>query len=160
MLPVTETSPPRIATINKRPATLAALPLPSEVSFPGLFAWSPISTSTLTDSLCIDKGLWGTWRNRRLTPAPMPEAWFRRTTGQPRIYRVDQVLAWIASRRGESFDPLTTWRHSLLTGFETDVSDPDQVRKLAHLYARAAGPVVGDVHFTRDGFAAYLATLV
>lgn len=148
------------ATISKPPTSLAALPLSSDVDFPGLFAWSPISTSTLTAALNLDRGLWATWRSRRLTPPPLPETWFRRTTGQPRIYLVSDVLAWLASRRGEPFDHLAAWRLSLLTGFENDVSDPADVKKLVHLYARAAGPIVGDVTFARDGWRYYLDSLL
>ncbi|KAB1077851.1 hypothetical protein [Methylobacterium soli] len=91
----------------------------------------------------------------------MPEAWFRRAAGRPLNYRLDSVLAWLAARRGEPFDPLTTWRLSLLTGFETDVSDPEEVRKLARLYAQAVGPhLPGGVSFTSQGFREYLASLL
>ncbi|MDO9427353.1 MAG: hypothetical protein Q7T93_11035 [Methylobacterium sp.] len=128
--------------------------------FPGLFAWSPISTSALTAALNLDRGLWATWRSRRLTPAPMPEAWFRRAPGAPLVYRVDQVLVWLAARRGEQLDAPTTWRLSLLRDLDTDVSDPKEARELAAMYARAAGPVVGDIRFTAAGFTAYLASML
>lgn len=149
-----------VTTINFGRTTLGALPPASEVDFPGLFAWSPVSTTALTRTLGIDKGLWGTWRNRGITPAPLPEAWFRRAAGRPLNYRLDQVLAWLAARRGEPFDTLTTWRLSLLRDLDTETDDPEEVRKLAALYARCAGPVVGDARFTPAGFSAYLGSLL
>ena len=148
------------ATIIKPPAALKRLPPGSQVVFPGLFAWSPISTSTLTAALNLDRGLWATWRSRRLTPGPLPPAWFRRAPGAPLVYRVDQVLVWLAARRGEQLDVPTTWRLSLLRDLDSDVSDPEEVRKLAHLYARCAGPVVGDVRFTPAGLDAYTNSLL
>ncbi len=96
-------------TINFPRTTLGALPPASEAVFPGSTPWSPVSTSAVTRTLGIDKGLWGTWRNRGITPAPMPEAWFRRAAGRPLNYRVDGVLAWLAARRGEQLDAPTTW---------------------------------------------------
>lgn len=149
------------ATIMKPVTTLRALPPATEVAFPGLYGWSPISTGSLTAALRLDRGLWATWRNRGLTPPALPDAWFRRTTGQPRIYRVDAVLAWIAARRGEEFDTLTCWRHSLLTGFDQDETDPSRVRAFARMYAEAIGPrLPGGVAFTPAGFRDYLASLL
>ncbi|MEN3238951.1 hypothetical protein PUR29_36560, partial [Methylobacterium ajmalii] len=151
---------PPAATIVKRSTALATLPAPSEVTFPGLFGWSPVPTHALTKALDLDRGLWGTWRCRGIGPAELPASWFRPAPGRPCCYRASDVLAWIAARRGERFDTLTSWRHSLRTGFETDVSDPAEVRQLAVLYARAAGPVIGDVRFTSSGFQAYLVSLL
>lgn len=148
------------ATIIKPPAALNRLPPASQAVFPGLFAWSPISTSALTAALNLDRGLWATWRSRRLTPSPMPEAWFRRAPGAPLNYLVSDVLVWLAARRGDQLDTPTTWRLSLLRDLDTDVSDPEEVRKLAHLYARCAGPNVGDVRFTPAGLQAYLISLL
>ncbi len=140
--------------------TLRTLPAPSEVAFPGLFGWSPVSTGSLTAALRLDRGLWATWRNRGLTPAPLPTTWFHRTTGQPRIYRVDQVLTWIAAKHGERLDPLTTWRRSLLTGFDQDETDPSRVRAFARMYAEAIGPrPLGCIAFTSAGFRDYLDSL-
>ena len=90
----------------------------------------------------------------------MPKTWFKRAAGRPLNYRLDQVLAWLAARRGERFDTATSWRLSLLRDLETDVSEPEEVQKLARLYAQVAGPKVGDVTFTPAGFAAYLASLL
>ena len=149
------------ATIKFPRTTLSALPPASEVRFPGLFAWSPVSTTAVTRTLGIDKGLWGTWRNRGITPSPLPEAWFRRAAGNPLVYRVDHILTWLAARRGETFDASATWWECLRTDFgdeRVDVS-PEEVRRQAALYARVAGPVVGDVRFTPAGFSAYLASL-
>jgi hypothetical protein len=148
------------ATINFPRTTLGALPPPSGVTFPGLYAWSPISTSVITAALHLDRGLWATWRSRRLTPEPMPSAWFRPAPGRPLIYRVDQVLTWLAARNGEQLDTLDTWRHCHLTDFGAEVSDPEEMRNLAHVYARAVGPIVEDVRFTPAGFSAYLASLL
>ncbi|MGW5840130.1 hypothetical protein ACWFZ6_19200 [Methylorubrum extorquens] len=111
----------------------------------------------MTAALNLDRGLWATWRNRRLTPAPMPAAWFRRASGSPLVYRVDTILTWLAARRGERLDPLTTWRHSLLTGFDQEVADPSRVRAFARMYAEAIGPrLPGGVAFTPAGFRDYL----
>ena len=152
------------ATISKPPTTLAVLPPASEVALrldPGLFAWSPISTGSLTAALRLDRGLWATWKCRGICPAEMPPAWFRPAPGRPVYYRVDQVLSWIAARRGEQLDPLDTWRQSLLTGFEMEVIDPQQVRKWVHLYARTIGPrLPGGVSFTVPGFRDYLDSLL
>ncbi|GJD32824.1 hypothetical protein PMNALOAF_4103 [Methylobacterium adhaesivum] len=148
------------ATNIKPPAALNRLPPASQAVFPGLFTWAPISTSALTAALNLDRGLWATWRSRRLTPAPMPPAWFRRAPGAPLNYRVDHVLVWLAARRGDQLDTLTTWRLSLARDLDTDVSDPEEVRRWALTYARAAGPVVGDVRFTPAGLQAYLASLL
>ncbi|MEZ0251309.1 MAG: hypothetical protein ACAH20_10170 [Methylobacteriaceae bacterium] len=147
--------------IMRKPATpFRALPPASEVSFPGAFAWSPITTATVTSTIGADPGAWNVWRNRRLTPAPMPAAWFRRASGSPLVYRVDTILTWLAARRGDQLDPLTTWRHSLLTGFDQEVTDPDKVRAFARMYAEAIGPrLPGGVAFTPAGFRDYLNSL-
>lgn len=145
--------------MRKSSITLRTLPPPSEVTFPDAFAWSPVSSTTLTTALGADPGVWNTWRNRRLTPSPLPPAWFRRASGSPLVYQVSDILTWLAARRGEPLDTLDTWRHSLLIRFDTETDDPAQIRKLASLYARVQGPVIGDVRFTSQGFAAYLASL-
>lgn len=145
------------ATIFKPMTNLGGLPPASEVVFPGLFGWSPISTTTLTKTLAIDRGLWATWRTRGITPAPMPATWFRPAPGRPLNYRVSDVLVWIAVRQGERLDALDTWRRSLRTGFETEAATAAEVRRWAGVFARAAGPTVGDVRFTPAGFDAYLA---
>lgn len=161
MLPVTGPSPPPSATIIKPPATLAALPPASEVTIPGLFGWSPISTGSLTAALRLDRGLFATWRCRGIGPAELPSTWFRPAPGRPCYYMVSDVQAWIAVRRGEPFDYLTTWRLSLQRDFDTETDDPGQVRKWAHLYAQAVGPrLPGGVAFTPAGFQAYLASLL
>ncbi len=149
--------------ITRKPApVLKALPPASEVIFPGVFAWSPATSAAVTSALGVDPGAWNVWRNRRLTPAPMPGAWFRRTTGSPLIYQVSDILTWLAARRGDQLDTLTTWRLSLLRDLdtETETDDPEEVRRLARIYARAAGPMIGDVRFTPAGFDAYLASIV
>ena len=146
--------------ITRKPATsLRTLPPASEVRFPGVFAWSPITTAAVTAAIGADPGAWNVWRNRRLTPAPMPAAWFRRASGSPLVYKASDVLVWLAARRGEQLDPLTTWRRSLLTGFDQEVTDPDKVRVFAQMYAQAVGPTAGDVRFTLSGFDAYLLSL-
>jgi hypothetical protein len=89
----------------------------------------------------------------------MPEAWFRRAPGAPLNYRLDQVLVWLAARRGDQLDTLTTWRLSLARDLDTETDDPAETRRAVTMFARAAGPVVGDVRFTPGGFAAYLAIL-
>ncbi len=148
------------SVITRKPATaLRALPPASEVTFPGVFAWSPVTSAAVTFALGVDPGAWNVWRNRRLTPAPMPAAWFRRTTGSPLIYRVSDILTWLAVRRGDQLDPLTTWRLSLARGFETEARTAVEVRRWASVYARAAGPVIGAVRFTPSGFGAYLASI-
>ncbi|KMO20358.1 hypothetical protein QR78_10975 [Methylobacterium indicum] len=143
------------ATIRKLPAALSALPAPTEVMFPGFFAWSPVPTSAVVAALNLDRGLFATWRCRGIGPAELPPAWFRRVSGRPRYYRADTILTWLAARRGEEFDTPTAWRLGLLRDFEQDVSDPAAARKLVRLYAQAAGPA-GGVSFTPFGWNAYL----
>lgn len=151
------------ATIINRRSTLADLPLASEAVFPGCYPWSPISTSTLTGCLAIDKGLWGTWRNRGLTPEPLPSSWFKRGPGNPSYYRVDSVRDWLARRTGERYDALTDWRRCLCDEF--GYSDPTilieaaAVRRHAAMFARVAGPRLSDITFTGPGFASYVASL-
>jgi hypothetical protein len=149
----------RTVIIRKSTTPFRALPPASEVIFPGLYAWSPVPTTIVTAVLGVDPGAWNVWRNRRLTPAPLPPTWFRRASGSPLVYQVSDILTWLAARRGDQLDTLTTWRLSLLRDLGIEVVDPDEVRKLVCLYARAAGPVVGDVRFTPTGFQAYLDSL-
>lgn len=147
--------------IMRKPTTpFRELPPASEVAFPGVFAWSPVTSAAVTTAIGADPGSWNVWRNRRLTPAPMPAAWFRRTTGSPLVYRVSDILTWLAAKRGEQLDPLTTWRLSLARDLGQEETDADQVRKWAHLYARTSGPrLPGGVAFTPAGFVAYLDSL-
>lgn len=153
--------PTAVEVIMRKPSTsLRTLPPASQVTFPGVFAWSPVSSTTITAALGVDPGAWNVWRNRRLTPAPLPRAWFRRATGSPLIYQVSDVLVWLAAKSGEQLAPLTTWRLSLARDLGTETSDPTEIRRLAVMYARAAGPVIGGVRFTSAGFQAYLATLL
>ncbi|MGT2486063.1 hypothetical protein ACU4GA_08990 [Methylobacterium oryzae CBMB20] len=70
------------------------------------------------------------------------------------------MLVWLAARRGEQLDPLTTWRLSLARDLGTETSDPVEIRRLAVMYGRAVGPVIGNVRFTTAGFQAYLASLL
>lgn len=152
-------SPSIGATISKPTASLRRLPPATEVAFPGLFGWSPVSTGSLTAALRLDRGLFATWRCRGIGPAELPANWFRPAPGRPVYYRVDQVLSWIAARRGDRLDTLTTWRLSLARDFGTEADDPNQIRRLAAMYARAAGPKVGEVTFTAQGWRAYLDSL-
>ena len=143
-------------------ATLASLPPASEAVFPGHFPWSPISTTTLTKFLNVDRGNFGTWRNRGLTPEPLPAEWFKRASGRPIIYRLDAVRDWLGRRAGERYDALEDWRDCLRTDFETppaEIADAVAVRRLAAMYGRAAGPRVEDVSFTAAGFEEYVASL-
>lgn len=148
--------------IMRKPTTpFRELPPASEVAFPGVFAWSPVASSAVTTALRVDPGSWNVWRNRRLTPAPLPSAWFRRASGSPLIYQVSDILIWLAARRGERLDTLTTWQLSLQSDFETETNDPDQLRKWVHVYARATGPhLTGGLAFTPAGFRDYLASLL
>ncbi|MHC2104426.1 hypothetical protein [Methylobacterium sp. CM6246] len=146
--------------MRKPTGRLKELPLASEVNFPGVFAWSVVSSPTVTAALGVDPGSWNVWRNRRLTPAPLPRVWFRRATGSPLIYQVSDVLVWLAAKRGEQLDPLTTWRLSLARDFGTKTGDPPEIRRLAVMYARAVGPAIGGVRFTTAGFQTYLASLL
>ena len=149
----------RRAIIIKPTPNLAALPPVSEIDFPGYYAWSPIPTGPLTAALHIDRGLWGTWKCRGLTPAPLPSEWFRQSTGNPQHYRVDHVLAWIAARRGEPFDQIGAWRRSILNLSSSQKDDdPRRVRGLAKLFAEVTAKRSQDIRFTATGLAAYLAT--
>ncbi|MEE7450195.1 hypothetical protein MRF4_21625 [Methylobacterium radiotolerans] len=128
---------------------------------PGLFGWSPVSTGSITAALRLDRGLFATWRCRGIGPVELPPTWFRPAPGRPCYYMVSDVQAWIAARRGEPFDRLTSWQLSLQRDIGQEETDPDQVRKWAHLYAQAAGPrLPGGVAFTPAGFRRYLATLL
>lgn len=149
------------ATIIKPVTTLGALPPATEVTFPGLFGWSPVSTGSLTAALRLDRGLFATWRCRGIGPAELPSAWFRPAPGRPRYYMVSDVQAWIAARHGEPFDRITSWQLSLQRDIGHEETDPDQVRKWAHLYAQTVGPrLPGGVAFTPAGFRDYLAALL
>jgi hypothetical protein len=145
----------------KKPATpFRELPAASEVTFPGVFAWSPVTSAAVTTALGADPGAWNVWRNRRLTPAPMPAAWFRRASGSPLVYQVSDILTWLDARRGDQLATATTWRLSLARDLGHEVTDPTEVRRLAALYARAAGPhLPGGVSFTPAGFREYLNSL-
>ncbi|TGE02411.1 hypothetical protein [Methylobacterium nonmethylotrophicum] len=91
----------------------------------------------------------------------MPSTWFRPAPGRPHYYMVSDVQAWLAARRGDQLDTATTWRLSLARDLGQEVTDPTEVRKLAALYARAAGPrLPGSVTFTPAGFRGYLASLL
>ena len=147
-------------TIVSRRTTLGALPRPLDVTFPGsVYGWSPISTTTVAAVLHLDKGLWGTWRNRGLLPRPLPAEWFRSASGKPLTYLVTDVLTWLAHRHGEPLDALDVWRTNLVRDLDTETADPEGVRTWAQIYARAAGRTVGDVTFTAAGHAAYLESL-
>jgi len=150
-----------LEVIMRKPARpFRELPPASEVVFPGVFNWSPVTSAAVTTAIGADPGAWNVWRNRRLTPAPLPAAWFRRATGSPLVYQASDILTWLAAKRGERLDPLTTWRHSLLTGFDHEVTDPDKVRAFARMYAEAMGPrLPGGVAFTPAGFRDYLGSL-
>lgn len=148
------------ATITKPATALGMLPPATELTVPGLFGWSPISTGSLTAALRLDRGLWATWRCRGIGPAQLPDAWFRPAPGRPRYYMVSDVQEWIAARRGEPFDRVASWQLSLRHDLGQEATDPAEVRALAQLYARVTGPhTPGGVRFTGPGFRAYLASL-
>ena len=150
----------REVIIRKSQTGLRALPAAAGVSFAGFYSWSPVTSAAVTTALGVDPGAWNVWRNRRLTPEPLPASWFRRASGSPLVYQVSDILAWLAARRGDQLDTLTTWRLCLRTEFGADPTDADEIRKLAALYAKAAGLRIGDVTFTPAGFQAYLASLL
>ena len=148
------------ATTTRAPTSLRRLPSPSDVVFPGCFPWSPLPTKIVTDALNLDRGLWGTWRNRGIGPVELPGDWFRPATGGRCYYLASDVLAWLAGRRGETFDPLDAWAASLRTDLGTETHSEAETRRWVRIYADAAGPrLPGGVEFTRQGFAAYLASL-
>ncbi|MCJ2108624.1 hypothetical protein MKK70_25275 [Methylobacterium sp. E-041] len=148
-----------VANKNIPKASLVSLPLASEAVFTGYFPWSPISTTNLTKFLNVDRGNWGTWRNRGLTPEPLPASWFRRASGSPITYRIDSIRDWLARRTGERYDALADWADCLCTDFETSLTEASAIRTHAAMYARAAGPHVGDVTFTALGFESYVRSL-
>ncbi|MFE1602997.1 hypothetical protein [Methylobacterium sp. ID0610] len=152
------TAAPNVIITRKPTTPFRALPAASEVTFPGVFAWSAVTSASVTTALGVDPGAWNVWRNRRLTPAPLPPAWFRRTCGRPNYYLVSDVLMWLATRREEEFDTITAWRLGLLRDFGQDVSDPNEVRKLVRVFTQAGGPA-GGVSFTPHGWTAYLDSL-
>ena len=144
------------AIIMKSAVSLRTLPAATEVRFPGAFAWEAVSSSVITAALGADHGSWAVWRSRRLTPSPLPEAWFRRTIGGPLFYRVDTILTWLTARRGEEFTTLDAWRLCLQRDLGEGELTPERVRGLVRSYAQA-----GRRHapFTAAGFEAYLASL-
>ncbi len=148
--------------IMRKPATpFRELPAASEVTFPGVFAWSPVTSAAVTTAIGADPGAWNVWRNRRLTPAPMPATWFRRASGSPLMYRVDTILTWLAARRGDQLNTLTAWRLCLTREFGEEAIDPDRVRGLVHFYAQVTERRrPGGVTFTPAGFRDYLASLL
>src|SRR4051812_7883670 len=146
-------------TIVKPATALNGLPPASQADFGGRPPWSVISTRTLVAALGIDRGNWATWRCRGIGPAELPASWFRPAPGRPRYYQIDTVLAWIASRRGEQYETLSLWRDWFRINCETDIADPDELRRQAQLMARATGPVVGDIRFSQAGFRAYIDSL-
>ena len=149
------------ATTTRPPASLRSLPSPTDVVFPGCYPWTPIPTKTITDALRLDRGLWGTWRNRGIGPAELPGEWFRPATGGRCYYLASDVLAWLGDRRGEAFDPLDAWATALRTDLGTETATEAETRRWVRIYAEAAGPrLPGGVEFTRSGFAAYLNSLV
>lgn len=155
VLPVTEVGPSSSATIRKPATGLGTLPSPSEVEFEGLAPWSVITTRTLVASLRVDRGLFATWRCRGIGPAELPSAWFRPAPGRPRYYMVSDVLAWLAARRGETFETRACWLAWLDTALGPDCATPEWVLRLAE----NEGPRQGDVVFTARGWREYLALL-
>lgn len=154
-------TPDCVATTTRAPASLRRLPSPSDVVFPGCYPWTPISTKFITDALNLDRGLWGTWRCRGIGPAELPGEWFRPATGGRCYYLASDVLAWLAGRRGETFDPIDAWAASLHTNLGTETVTEAETRRWAAIFAQASGPhLPGGVEFTRQGFAAYLESLV
>lgn len=149
------------ATTTRAPTSLRHLPSQADVVFPGCYPWTPVPTKTITDTLRLDRGLWGTWRNRGIGPSELPGEWFRPATGGRCYYLASDVLAWLAARRGEAFDPLDAWATSLRTDLGTETRTETETRRWVRIYAEAAGAhLPSGVEFTRSGFAAYLDRLV
>ena len=130
--------------------TLSDLPPPSADIFTLRPPWSPIAARTLTDTLCVDPGLFACWRMRGLGPEALPPEW---TRGRSLVYRIDDVLSWLAGRHGEPFDQHAAWCAWLTANHLP--ADPAWARRLAE----RAGPVQGDVSFTSAGWQGYLASL-
>ena len=147
--------------ISHRPTSLATLPPPSEVSLDGRPPWAVVTTTSLVTALGIDRGRWAVWRCRGIGPDELPASWFRTGNGAPLYYRADTVLAWIASRRGERFETLTSWQAWFQVECGVEISDPAELRRQVRLMAQAAGPnPEPGVRFTVPGFARYLDSLL
>lgn len=131
--------------------TLAELPPPSPDIFTLRPPWSPVSARTLTETLNVDHGLLGVWRMRGLGPQALPPGW---TKGRSLAYRVDAINAWLAARHGQTYDIEASHRDYLMS-----VHMPPNSIWVPRM-AEAEGLVIGDVRFTRQGFRAYIATLV
>ena len=153
MTPLTSSSDQR--------TTLAALP-PTLGNGADAPPWGVVSTSQLMVELNTDRGNWGCWRSRGLTPSPMPAAWFKLTAGRALFYRRDTVETWLAGRRGVPLDAMALWRRYLARLLDlTNLSD-DEVRGWASRLARGVGPRAyrddGAV-FTPAGWQSYLNSL-
>lgn len=143
------------ATITKPMAGLGTLPSPSQAEFGGLAPWSVVTTRHLVASLQVDRGLFATWRCRGIGPAELPPAWFKPASGGPRYYLISDVLAWLATRRGEGFAARDHWLAYLDTVLGPDCATLEWALRLAE----NEGPVQGDVRFTPRGWRDYLVLL-
>lgn len=143
------------ATITRPPTGLGTLPSPSEVDFGGLAPWSVVTTRRLVAALRTDRGLFATWRCRGIGPAELPAAWFKPASGAPCYYLASDVLAWLAARRGETFETRAHWLAWLNTALGPDCATLEWVLRLAE----NEGPRQGEVVFTARGWREYLDTL-
>ena len=123
--------------------------------------WGVVSTSQIVSDLGVDRGFWHTWKSRGLLPPSLPHEWFKRVAGAPLYYRRDVVEGWLAARHGLPFNYVEAWARSLRTDLGTETRSEAETRRWVRIYADAAGPrLLGGVEFTRQGFAAYLASLM
>lgn len=118
--------------------------------------WCPVTTRQVAQSCGTEPGLWNVWAWRGLTPSPLPAAWFR---GRSRIYRVDDVLAWIAERTNTSFDRASVWRDYLSVHYGLETTDDQEttnwIQKLVE-YAGEREFLQFGIRFTRSGWLAFL----
>lgn len=101
------------------PAGTTLATLPASFDYGPRMPWGVVPTSVLSKLLKLDRGLLGTWINRGIGPQPLPLSWFK--PGRSNYWRIDQVHAWLAERRGERFEHLTVWR----TWIDANYANPD-----------------------------------
>ena len=133
--------------------------LPPSVEFSGVPPWGVVSTATLADTLRVDRGLWGCWKLRRLTPPELSPSWL---AGRASAYLSHDVLAWLADRNGLPLaDRASAWRTYLNDVYGIEATSVEEARVYVAAMAKGAGPDAYEgVKFTREGFEAYIKMLL
>lgn len=138
------------------PMSLSAIPAPSLALFGYEHPWMPISSAKLAERLALDRGLLGTWRLRGIGPQSIPTDWLK---GRANAYRISVVLAWLASRRGESRPEIEFWQ-DCLDDLGIHAPSEHEVRNAVMQFAQATGPRQSGLKWSGDGWRRYVASLV